>query len=60
MAKFRLAAARRFQDRFRRYPQKLFGHLGIYWVPRRDYDRLDRWFGDALDYIEELKKRARR
>jgi len=60
MAKFNLAAARKFQRRFRKKPQKIFGHLGIWWVPARDYDRLDRWFADALDHIEELGKKVRR
>ncbi|KRT67443.1 MAG: hypothetical protein XU08_C0003G0119 [candidate division WWE3 bacterium CSP1-7] len=60
MAKFSLAAARKFQRRFQKKGQKILGHLGIWWVPRRDYDRLDRWFADALDHIEKLNKESRR
>jgi hypothetical protein len=60
MARFSLAAARKFQRRFRKKSQKILGHLGIWWVPARDYDRLDRWFADALDHIEELNKESRR
>jgi hypothetical protein len=60
MAKFSLTDARKFQRRFRKKSQKIFGHLGIWWVPARDYDRLDRWFADALDHIGELEKKDRR
>ena len=54
---FNLSKARIFQQRFRRTPQDLLGHLGIYWVPRADYDELDEWFGRALNHIRELETR---
>ena len=57
---FNLSRARIFQGRFRRKPQDLLGHLGIYWVPRADYDELDEWFGRALNHIRELETRIAR
>ena len=57
---FNLSKARIFQQRFRRTPQDLLGHLGIYWVPRADYDELDEWFGRALNHIRELESRLAR
>ena len=57
---FNLGKARKFQQKFRRVPQDLLGHLGIYWVPRADYDELDEWFGRALNHIRELESRLAR
>ena len=52
---FNLGKARKFQQKFRRETQDLFGRKGIYWVPRADYDELDEWFGRALNHIRELE-----